>query len=575
MLHEPALRPAEDPALDAVAVPAHAGEPRYGPGAPPNHLPGAARYGPATPPRYELAPPRHGPFAAPRPDPGAAPPQQHAAAPPQEPAAAPHQEPAVSPFRGPAPLPRNETRAVQHAPQAPATPQAPDERQELARRPPLNGQTTDHQGGTVRQGGAGRHRRAPDRQASYREVFAIREFRGMWAAQVLSYGGDQFAQVAIAILVYHRTHSPFLTALAYAFTYLPPIIGGPLLSGLADFIPRRQVMIACDIIRAGLVGLMAIPGIPFPLLCVLLFGTVLLGAPFSSARTAMLPDVLPGDKFVLGSAIGNMTFQACQVLGFVAGAAVVVAINPYRTLALDSVTFVLSALILTFWTKPRPPARSAQATRPSLWSITRDGATLVFGNRTLRALVLFGWLAGFYVLPEGLAAPYAHSLGGGTMTVGLLMAAIPVGTVISALALGRLVRPSGRLRMMGWLAILSCAPLIGCAAKPPLTVVLALWMLSGLGSGYQLAAAAAFVQGVPDTGRALAFGLAQSGLLAAQGLGILIGGAAAQLIGPAPVVAIAGAVGLGAAILLTLGWRHMCGDVIATVRARAEAAAAG
>ena len=110
----------------------------------------------------------------------------------------------------------------------------------------------------------GRHRRAPEHQASYREVFAIREFRGLWSAQVLSYGGDQFAQVAIAILVYHRTHSPFLTALAYALTYLPPIIGGPFLSGLADFIPRRQVMIACDVTRAGLVGLMAIPAMPLP-----------------------------------------------------------------------------------------------------------------------------------------------------------------------------------------------------------------------------------------------------------------------------------------------------------------------
>ncbi|HKB30783.1 MAG TPA: MFS transporter [Streptosporangiaceae bacterium] len=402
----------------------------------------------------------------------------------------------------------------------------------------------------------------------------MREFRGLWAAQVLSYGGDQFAQVAIAILVYHQTHSPFLTALAYAFTYLPPIVGGPFLSGLADFIPRRQVMIACDVIRAVLVGLMAIPATPLAVLCALLFCTVLLGAPFSSARTALLPDVLPGDKFVLGSAIGNMTYQASQVLGFVAGAAVVVAINPHRTLALDAVTFLLSALVITFWTKRRPAARPAQPSRPSLWSITRDGATLVFGNRTLRTLVLFGWLAGFYVLPEGLAAPYAHSLGGGTMTVGLLMAAMPVGTVVSALLLGRLVRPSNRLRMMGLLAILSCAPLIGCVAAPPLGVVLALWTLSGLGSGYQLAAAAAFVQSVPDTGRALAFGLAQSGLLAAQGLGILIGGAAAQVIGPQPVVALAGAAGLAAATLLSLAWRNMRGDVIAAARARTEAAAA-
>ena len=70
----------------------------------------------------------------------------------------------------------------------------------------------------------------------------------------MSYAGDQFAQVAIAILVYRRTGSPLLTALAYALTYLPPIAGGPLLSGLADLFPRRRVMIICDVIRAGLVA---------------------------------------------------------------------------------------------------------------------------------------------------------------------------------------------------------------------------------------------------------------------------------------------------------------------------------
>jgi MFS family permease len=127
----------------------------------------------------------------------------------------------------------------------------------------------------------------------------------LWSAQVLSFAGDQFAQVAIAILVYGRIHSPFLTALAYALTYLPPIAGGPLLSGLADLFPRRRVMIVCDLFRVGTVGLMAIPSLPITALCVLLFCTVLTGVPFSSARAALMPDVLPGDKFVLGSAIGN------------------------------------------------------------------------------------------------------------------------------------------------------------------------------------------------------------------------------------------------------------------------------
>ncbi len=166
--------------------------------------------------------------------------------------------------------------------------------------------------------------------------------------------------------------------------------------------------------------------------------------------------------------------------------------------------------------------------------MARDGAVLVFSNPLLRSLVLFGWLAGFYVIPEGLAAPYAHALHGSTFDVGLLMAAMPVGTVIGAFTVGRLVAPSTRLRLMGWMAMLSCAPLIGSAGAPAAVGGARALAVAGLGGAYQLAAAAAFVQSVPDSDRARAFGLAQSGLLAAQGLGILIGGAAAQAIGPQP-----------------------------------------
>ncbi len=417
---------------------------------------------------------------------------------------------------------------------------------------------------------SGRHRRAPEERSSYREVFAIGEFRALWSAQVLSYTGDQFAQVAIAILVYGRTHSAFLTALAYALTYLPPIAGGPLLSGLADLFPRRRVMIACDLFRAGTVGLMAIPGLPFAALCVLLFCTVLTGAPFSSARTALLPDVLPGDKFVLGSAIGNITYQASQILGFVAGAAVVAILNPHKTLGIDAATFGISALIVLAGVKARPGPGRDGAARPSLWSVSADGIRIVFGNRMLLTLLLFGWLAGFYIVPEGLAVPYARSLHGSTLTVGLLMAAMPLGMVMGAFLLGRVAAPSARIRMMGWLAVLSCAPLIGSAWDPPLWAVLLLWTLAGAGGAYQLAAAAAFVQALRPATRARAFGLAQSGLYAVQGLGILAGGAVAQAIGAPLAVGLAGLVGLTAATMLAMSWTHLRGSLIQAQRAGAE-----
>jgi hypothetical protein len=110
--------------------------------------------------------------------------------------------------------------------------------------------------------------------------------------------------------------------------------------------------------------------------------------------------------------------------------------------------------------------------------------------------------------------------------------------------------------MMGWLAVLSCAPLIGSAWSPPLWGVLT---LAGAGGAYQLAAAAAFVQALrPDT-RARAFGVAQSGLYAVQGLGILAGGAVAQLIGAPLAVGLAGLVGLAAATMLAMSWTHLRG----------------
>lgn len=404
----------------------------------------------------------------------------------------------------------------------------------------------------------GRHRRPPESQATYGEVIAIGEFRALWGGQCLSLLGDQLAQVALALLVYDRTGSPLATAGVYALTYLPPIVGGPFLAALADRYARRRIMIVCDLARAALVALMAVPGVPFSALCVLVFLVVLLSSPFTAARAALLPEILDGDRYVVGSALQNMTNQAVQMLGFAAGAGMIAALGPHYGLALDATTFLASALIIALGVRRRPPPEPDTSVPVSMWAMTKNGARLVFGDRRLRVLVLFAWLCGFYVLPEGIAVPYAATLTTDPRTVtlltGLLMAAMPTGTVLGAFVFSRFVTPTRRLRAMGWMAMLSCAPLIGCATRPPAAVVLVLWVLAGIGGAYQLAANAAFVQSVPANRRAQAFGLVQSGLLGVQGIGILIGGAAAQALGPEPVVALSGATGLATAVLLAVVW---------------------
>jgi len=126
-----------------------------------------------------------------------------------------------------------------------------------------------------------------------------------------------------------------------------------------------------------------------------------------------------------------------------------------------------------------------------------------------------------------------------------------------------LIRPADRLRPMGWLAMLSCAPLIFCQAHPPAPVVALLWTLAGAGGAYQLAAAAAFVRALPAAAKAHAFAVAQSGLLAAQVAGLLAAGAVAKRLGPPAAVALAGLLGLVAAAVLATDWIRRHGELLA------------
>src|SRR5438046_4192584 len=132
--------------------------------------------------------------------------------------------------------------------------------------------------------------------ATFGAVFAVGEFRALWLAQVLSVAGDQLARVALTLLVFARTQSPLLAAVTFAASVIPTALGGVALSGIADRLPRREVMIACDLGRATLVATMALPGIPIAALVCLLFLVTLFRAPFTSAREAFSADILTAGR---------------------------------------------------------------------------------------------------------------------------------------------------------------------------------------------------------------------------------------------------------------------------------------
>ncbi|GAA4901549.1 MFS-type transporter involved in bile tolerance (Atg22 family) [Actinomycetospora succinea] len=388
-----------------------------------------------------------------------------------------------------------------------------------------------------------------DRPARFRDVLADPQFFALWVAQLLSVLGDQVARVALAVLVFTQTASAGLTALTYALTFLPDLVAGPLLSGIADRAPRRLTMVVSDLLRAAILALMAVPGVPFWALCLLVVAGQLIAAPFAAARAAILPHVLTGERYVVASAISGTTYQSGQVLGFALGGPLVALVGVPGALLGDAATFVLSAAILQFGVTEQRATGSSESV-----AALREGARIVLRDRRLRALVALACVSAFVVTIEGLAAPYAAALGGGPVAVGLLLAANPLGAALGIVVIARLVPPGRRDRLLGPLAIASCVPLIASALDPPLAGVVALWVLSGLACAYQVPANAAFVAAVPDAHRGQAFGLAVTALRVTQGLGVLLAGVLAEATEPAVAVAVAGGVGVLVAATCALAW---------------------
>jgi MFS family permease len=412
------------------------------------------------------------------------------------------------------------------------------------------------------------------RQATFREVFAVREFRPLFGTFLLSTAGDELARVALTVLVYQRTQSPLLSALTFAIGHLPWLLGGPLLSALADRLPRHRVLITADVARAVLLAGMAIPGTPLPLLLGLLFLASLCAPPFESARSALMADVLDGDRYAVATSLTNITLQLAQVVGFLAAGAIVAVFSPSAALLVDAATFAVSALWLSIGLKRRPaPATEAGEAPRSLWQDTVEGLRLVGRSPRLLAIIAVLWVATLFgYASEGVAAPLVGELGqGSTASIGLLLAANPLGVTIGGLVIARLVPPHRRERLVAPLVVLSLVPILAAgivavATGPgalPFAVVLALLFVSGLGAAWLIPLNVSFVQAVPSAYRGRAFGVAVSGLYGVQAIGALAAGLGAEGVSASAVLAVSGGLGLLAVAPALLAYRRTQGSVAA------------
>lgn len=374
--------------------------------------------------------------------------------------------------------------------------------------------------------------------AGYGRVFAVPEFRAVFAAHILSMLGVIVSEIALSVLVYDLTRSPLLSALTFALGFLPYAVGGTLLAPVADRFPARRVLVVCDVVCAGCVALMTVPGTGIGLLLALRCALAAVSPVFAGTRMATLADVLgEGDLFVLGRSLLRIVAQSALLVGYGLGGLLLTAVSPRHALLITVGTFLASATLLRCGTRHRP-ARTRQGTD------TPAGPRASLTGRHVRVLLLMFWIpAAFSVVPEALAAPYADELGSGSAGLGLLMCALPVGTVAGELFAGTRLGPKARERVALPLLCLTLLPYLGFALRPGLAASLVLLLLSGAGSAYTLGLDQWFVRAVPQELRGRAMTVLHAGLMTVQGVGMALAGVAAQTVGVRTAVAGAGAVG--------------------------------
>jgi MFS family permease len=158
--------------------------------------------------------------------------------------------------------------------------------------------------------------------------------------------GSEFEILGLSVLVYAQTRSAFLAALAFSMGFAPQAIGGALFTSLADRLPPRTVITTGLLIRAVpglLIGLM--PATPVPVMLALVAVTAMASPVFNAAISGLLPDVLDGDRYVLGRSILSLTNSGTQILGLGIGGAILALLPARRLLLLAGCALVLSAFV--------------------------------------------------------------------------------------------------------------------------------------------------------------------------------------------------------------------------------------
>ena len=135
---------------------------------------------------------------------------------------------------------------------------------------------------------------------TYRQLFAVAEFRLLFLSQGLMVMSGSVASLALGTIMFAATGSPALTALSMFGGPVVRLFGSSLLLALSDTLRPRQAMVVGDMTIVVSSLLQAIPDLAWGWRFVLIAVPWLVMSATAGSSIALMSEILPADAFVLG-----------------------------------------------------------------------------------------------------------------------------------------------------------------------------------------------------------------------------------------------------------------------------------
>jgi MFS family permease len=297
-------------------------------------------------------------------------------------------------------------------------------------------------------GAARREDAADEGLPGTRPLWRQRDFGVFWAAQTLSVLGDSFALIALPLLVLQATGSVARMGLLTAVGGAASVVAAVFAGAVVDRVDRRRLLIACDLVRMVLYGVIPLVWLFGPriwLLYVVLPLCEAVGMLFAVGYVTVVRGLVGTGQLTEANGRLNATAAAAGVLGPLCAGLVAAWSGPAAAVGVDAASFAVSAACLSFvrLRKRTPDERTDRST--GLWRDLRTGIAFLHGHPVLRSLTALLFVFSFLTLGLNDLVIYhlKHDLGHDDGTVGTVMAVGALGTITGALLVARFRRLLG------------------------------------------------------------------------------------------------------------------------------------